>query len=339
MVPNSLGRWAVEWKNQSDEQNRAGRLASGDKVPLLWFGWLIGFKRCGAVLIQVGLHGKAEGEQVNLARQIFYAGLCQLSLAAVVGWHFRCTIRKQLAMLKTDYGITCALVPASHEGVIIIYHAGRLARHLWDGTVDGKDVFIPLDYIIGGVENAGRGWRMLMSAPGVGRGISLPALSTSASEMTYLSVGAFAKSAKKKYQSVSLKASRMPPPYGSKHLYARSVSSFGHLWPVWIKVVRHRSWRVAKYGKRNWDHAQRHQWWYGCRWWPRGTMSTQLWQHLYQAIPVFITVEGANILTRSLMIFGQGAMRCHPYLFDELQLLQSDDKESAVQSLSLILNI
>jgi len=92
---------------------------------------------------------------------------------------------------KSEYGITCALIPASHEGIKIG------ARHnpgapFMNGTVEGTDIFIPIDWIIGGQQNAGKGWRMLMECLGVGRGISLPALATAAGEMSYLLVGAFA---------------------------------------------------------------------------------------------------------------------------------------------------
>jgi acyl-CoA dehydrogenase len=200
-----------------------------------------------------------------------------------------------------------------------------------NGTVEGKDVFIPLDWIIGGVKNAGKGWRMLMECLAVGRGISLPALSTSTAEMTYLNVGAFSRIRQQfkisvgKFEGVQEANSEIASDtymleafrylvtcglnQGGKPAVMTAIAKY-YATEGMRKVVNHGmdvvGGRAIQMGPRNFLAPY------------------------YQAIPVSITVEGANILSRSLMIFGQGSMRCHPYLYEELQLLQAEDPAAAL---------
>ena len=199
MVPNSLGPGELLMHYGTDEQKQRWLpgLAKGDEVPCFGLTGPEAGSDAGAIpdtgVVCYGMH---EGEQVLGLRMNFSKRWITLApVATVVGLAFKMHDPEGLLgnPQKTDYGITCALVPANHEGVVTGPRHNPIGSPFMNGTVDGKDVFIPLDYIIGGVENAGRGWRMLMECLGVGRGISLPALSTSASEMTYLSVGAFAK--------------------------------------------------------------------------------------------------------------------------------------------------
>ena len=338
MVPNSLGPGELLMHYGTDEQKQRWLpgLASGDEVPCFGLTGPEAGSDAGAIPdTGVVCYGRHEGEHVLGLRMNFSKRWITLApIATVVGLAFKMHDPEGLLgdAKKTDYGITCALIPADHEGVVVGPRHNPIGSPFMNGTVDGKDVFIPLDYIIGGVENAGRGWRMLMECLGVGRGISLPALSTSASEMAYLSVGAFAKVREQfkisvgKFEGVQDATSRM-----ASHTYM--LEAFRHLVTCGLNQGGTPSvmTAMAKYyatetmrevvndgmdvvGGRAVQMG------------PRNFLATP-----YQAIPVSITVEGANILTRSLMIFGQGAMRCHPYLFDELQLLQSEDKHHAIR--------
>ena len=285
-------------------------------------------------------YGEFEGKQVLGLQMNFSKRWITLApIATVVGLAFKLYDPEGLLgdKSKTEYGITCALLPADHDGVKVG------ARHnpgspFMNGTVDGKNVFIPLDWIIGGVKNAGKGWRMLMECLAVGRGISLPALSTAAGEMSYLTVGAFAKVRQQfkisvgKFEGVQEATSDIASDtymleafrylvtcglnQGGKPAVMTAMAKY-YATETMRKVVNHGmdvvGGRAIQMGPRNFLALN------------------------YQAIPVSITVEGANILSRSLMIFGQGSMRCHPYLFEELQLLQAEDKDTALNTFNEML--
>lgn len=338
MVPNSLGpgELLMHYGTEAQKQRWLPGLAIGDEVPCFGLTGPEAGSDAGAIpdtgVVCYGMH---EGEEVLGLRMNFSKRWITLApIATVVGLAFKMYDPEALLgdINKTDYGITCALVPANHEGVITGPRHSPSGSPFMNGIVDGTDVFIPLDYIIGGVENAGRGWRMLMECLGVGRGISLPALSTSASEMTYLSVGAFAKVREQfkisvgKFEGVQDATSRIASQTymleAFRHLVTCGLNQGGTPSVMTAMAKYYATETMRDLVNDGMDVVGGRAIQMG----PRNFLAVP-----YQAIPVSITVEGANILTRSLMIFGQGAMRCHPYLFDELQLLQSEDKSSAVK--------
>ncbi|WP_201632991.1 acyl-CoA dehydrogenase [Psychrobacter immobilis] len=338
MVPNSLGpgELLMHYGTDAQKQRWLPGLAKGEEVPCFGLTGPEAGSDAGAIPdTGVVCYGTHEGEQMLGLRMNFSKRWITLApIATVVGLAFKMHDPEGLLgdPNKTDYGITCALVPASHEGVITGPRHNPIGSPFMNGTVDGTDVFIPLDYIIGGVENAGRGWRMLMECLGVGRGISLPALSTSASEMTYLSVGAFAKVREQfkisvgKFEGVQDATSRMASNTymleAFRHLVTCGLNQGGTPSVMTAMAKYYATETMRSVVNDGMDVVGGRAVQMG----PRNFLAIP-----YQSIPVSITVEGANILTRSLMIFGQGAMRCHPYLFDELQLLQSEDKESALK--------
>lgn len=339
MVPNSLGPGELLMHYGTDVQKRRWLpgLAKGEEIPCFGLTGPEAGSDAGAIPdTGVVCYGNFEGRQVLGLNMNFSKRWITLApIATVVGLAFKMYDPEGLLgdPEKTDYGITCALIPATHEGVIIGPRHNPSGSPFMNGTVDGRDVFIPLDYIIGGVENAGRGWRMLMECLGVGRGISLPALSTAASEMSYLNVGAFAKIREQfkisvgKFEGVQEVTSQMASQTymleAFRHLVTCGLNQGGtpSVMTAMAKYYATETMREVINGGMDVVGGR------AIQMGPRNFLSTA-----YQAIPVSITVEGANILTRSLMIFGQGAMRCHPYLFDELQLLQSEDKNAALKS-------
>lgn len=338
MVPNSLGpgELLMHYGTEAQKQRWLPGLAIGEEVPCFGLTGPEAGSDAGAIPdTGVVCYGDHDGEYVLGLRMNFSKRWITLApIATVVGLAFKMYDPEGLLgdANKTDYGITCALVPANHDGVIIGPRHHPSGSPFMNGTVDGNDVFIPLEYIIGGVENAGRGWRMLMECLGVGRGISLPALSTSASEMSYLSVGAFAKVREQfkisvgKFEGVqdatSRIASRTYMLEAFRHLVTGGLNQGGTPSVMTAMAKYYATETMREVINDGMDVVGGRAIQMG----PRNFLAT-----LYQAIPVSITVEGANILTRSLMIFGQGAMRCHPYLFDELQLLQSEDKDGATK--------
>ena len=343
MVPNSLGPGELLLHYGTEEQKNRylPGLAKGEEIPCFGLTSPEAGSDAGAIPdTGVVCYGEFEGKQVLGLQMNFSKRWITLApIATVVGLAFKLYDPEGLLgdKSKTEYGITCALLPADHDGVKVG------ARHnpgspFMNGTVDGKDVFIPLDWIIGGVENGGKGWRMLMECLAVGRGISLPALSTAAGEMSYLTVGAFAKVRQQfkisvgKFEGVQEATSDIAADtymleafrylvtcglnQGGKPAVMTAMAKY-YATETMRKVVNHGmdvvGGRAIQMGPRNFLALN------------------------YQAIPVSITVEGANILSRSLMIFGQGSMRCHPYLFEELQLLQAEDKDTALNTFNEML--
>ncbi|MFV5403299.1 acyl-CoA dehydrogenase [Acinetobacter sp. 228] len=334
MVPNSLGPGELLLHYGTEEQKNRylPGLARGEEIPCFGLTSPEAGSDAGAIPdTGVVCYGQFEGQEVLGLRMNFSKRWITLApIATVVGLAFKMYDPDHLLGEQTEYGITCALLPASHEGVIVG------PRHnpgppFMNGTVEGKDVFIPLDWIIGGVKNAGKGWRMLMECLAVGRGISLPALSTSTAEMTYLNVGAFSRIRQQfkisvgKFEGVQEANSEIASDtymleafrylvtcglnQGGKPAVMTAIAKY-YATEGMRKVVNHGmdvvGGRAIQMGPRNFLAPY------------------------YQAIPVSITVEGANILSRSLMIFGQGSMRCHPYLYEELQLLQAEDRAAAL---------
>lgn len=335
MVPNSLGPGELLMHYGTDEQKQRWLpgLANGTEIPCFGLTGPEAGSDAGAIPdTGVVCYGMYEGQKVLGLNMNFSKRWITLApVATVVGLAFK--LHDPEGLLgnkdKTDYGITCALIPADYEGV----ETGP--RHnpgspFMNGTVMGKDVFIPLDFIIGGIENAGKGWRMLMECLGVGRGISLPALSTASGEMTYLTVGAFSRVREQfkipvgKFEGVQEASSNIASSTymleSFRHLVTCGLNEGGTPSVMTAMAKYYATETMRDLVNDGMDIVGGRAIQLG----PRNFLALA-----YQAIPVSITVEGANILTRSLMIFGQGAMRCHPYLFEELQLLQSEDKNEA----------
>ncbi|EOQ64908.1 hypothetical protein F935_00563 [Acinetobacter calcoaceticus ANC 3811] len=337
MVPNSLGpgELLMHYGTDAQKQQYLPGLAKGEEIPCFGLTSPEAGSDAGAIPDSgVVCYGEYEGAQVLGLRMNFSKRWITLApIATVVGLAFKLYDPEGLLgdKSKTEYGITCALIPASHAGVKIG------ARHFpgspfMNGTVEGEDVFIPIDWIIGGQENAGKGWRMLMECLGVGRGISLPALATAAGEMSYLTVGAFAKIRQQfnisvgKFEGVQEAISEIASDAymleAFRYLVTCGLNQGGTPAVMTAMAKYYATETMRKVVNHGMDIAGGRAIQLG----PRNFLALT-----YQAIPIAITVEGANILTRSLMIFGQGSMRCHPYLFEELQLLQSEDKSTSVK--------
>nr|MBP8207018.1 acyl-CoA dehydrogenase [Acinetobacter sp.] len=338
MVPNSLGPGELLLHYGTEEQKKRylPGLAKGQEIPCFGLTSPEAGSDAGSIPDSgVVCYGQFEGQQVLGLKMNFSKRWITLApIATVIGLAFKMYDPDGLLgdANKKEYGITCALLPASHEGVV------TGPRHnpgspFMNGTVEGKDVFIPLDWIIGGVKNAGKGWRMLMECLAVGRGISLPALSTAAGEMAYLNVGAFAKVRQQfkisvgNFEGVQEATSEIASDAymleAFRYLVTCGLNQGGK--PAVMTAMA--KYYATETMRRMLNHGMDVIGGRAVQLGPRNFIALG-----YQAIPVSITVEGANILSRSLMIFGQGSMRCHPYLFEELQLLQAEDKNTALKT-------
>ncbi|MCC4307698.1 acyl-CoA dehydrogenase [Alcanivorax marinus] len=331
MVPNSLGPGELLAKYGTEEQKQRWLpgLSSGEEIPCFGLTGPEAGSDAGAIPDKgVVCKRTVDGEEVvGISLNFAKRWITLAPVATVVGLAFKLYDPDHLIGDKDEIGITCALLPADTEGVEIGRRHNPGGSPFMNGPINGKDVFVPLDAIIGGQEMAGKGWRMLIECLGAGRGVSLPALATASGEMGYRMTGAFARirrqfglavghfegvqeaSAQVAGLSYTLEAYR--------HLVTRGLEE-GTISVVTAMAKYHSTEMMRILVNNGMDIASGRAVQMG----PRNFMALP-----YQSIPVAITVEGANILTRSLMIFGQGALRCHPYLYDELQAIQDEDQD------------
>jgi acyl-CoA dehydrogenase len=336
MVPNSLGPGELLLEFGTDEQKRRWLpgLASGAEIPCFGLTGPEAGSDAGSIPDNgIVCRGEYNGETVLGIRLTFAKRWITLApVATVVGLAFKLYDPDRLLddgspeqKNKTDYGITCVLLPANHPGVEIGLRHNPSAPFM-NGPVSGTDIFIPIDWIIGGPKMAGKGWRMLMHCLGAGRGISLPAVATASSKVCYRGVGAFARIREQFHTSVGnfegvreVTAEIAAAAYTLEAMRQWVTRSLGHGGSPAVVTA------IAKYHSTEMmrdvvDHAMDVFGGRGIQLGPRNPIGLA-----YQGVPLGITVEGANIMTRSLIIFGQGAMRCHPYLFEEFQLLAEPD--------------
>ena len=226
-------------------------------------------------------------------------------------------------------GITVALIPTNTTGVSIGKRHFTLNNPFQNGPNWGKDVFIPMDWLIGGVDNVGKGWRMLVECLGEGRGISLPALSTGAAKIASRYTGAYARVRKQfgvsigKFEGIEEPLADM---LGNTYLMdaARLLTTTaldqGQRPAVITALLKY---QLTERMRTIVNDAMDIQGGSGICLGPSNFIGRG-----YQAIPVAITVEGANILTRTLIVFGQGAIRCHPFLLKEMKATQENNIEA-----------
>lgn len=335
MVPNSLGPAELLLHYGTDEQKNhyLPRLARGDEVPAFaltspWAG------SDAAAIPDSGIvcKGEWQGREVIGMRVTWDKRYITLApVCTLLGLAFRLYDPDGLLGGKKDLGITCALVPHDHPGVDTGRRHFPLNAMFMNGPTRGTDVFMPLDFIIGGPAMAGQGWRMLMECLAAGRSISLPSSNTGMSKLTARAVGGYARVRSQfrmpvgKFEGVEEALARI-----GGHTYmmdaARSMTAgavdLGEKPSVVSAIVKyHVTERARQVVNDGMDVIGGK----GICLGPNNFLG-----RAYQQIPIGITVEGANILTRSLIIFGQGAIRCHPYVLAEMQAAQSPNAKQGL---------
>jgi acyl-CoA dehydrogenase len=330
MVPNSLGPAELLLHYGTDEQKKyyLPKLANGTEIPCFGLTSAEGGSDAGAMpgrgVVCKGMH---EGKEVLGIKLNFNKRYITLApVATVLGIAFKLQDPDHLIGDKTNRGITCALVPADHPGISVGKRHYPVYMSFMNGPIHAKDVFIPMEWIIGGVEMVGQGWRMLMECLSAGRGISLPALSTAAAKLAYRTTGAYSKVRKQFNVSIGnfegveeylAKIGGLTYMLESSRMMTAGAIDMG-VKPSLVSAIAkyHMTEMCREVADACMDiHAGR-----GIQAGPRNYAV-----NMYLSMPVAITVEGANILTRNLMIFGQGAVRCHPYTFDEMQALSNEN--------------
>jgi acyl-CoA dehydrogenase len=334
MVPNSLGPAELLNHYGTEEQKKhyLPRLARGQDIPCFALtGPEAGSDAASMPDTGVVCRGVFEGREIIGIRLNWEKRYITLGpVATLLGLSFRLADPDHL-LREGGEGITLALIPTGTPGISIGTRHNALGIPFQVGPNWGRDVFIPLDWIIGGAAGAGNGWKMLMECLAAGRSISLPALSTGGGKLVSLAAGAYARVRRQfklpigRFEGIEESLARIG---GNTYLMdaARSLTCCavdrGERPSVVSAIVKfHCTERMRSILNDGMDTVGGSGICIGPR---------NLFGRTYQAIPISITVEGANILTRSLIIFGQGVIRCHPFVLNEMRAMGEPDPARAL---------
>lgn len=329
-VPNSLGPGELLLHYGTEEQKNhfLPRLARGEIIPCFGLtGPTAGSDATSIPDNGIVCRDNYKGKEVLGIRLNFDKRYITLApVATIIGIAFRMYDPQGLLGDKEDLGISLVLVPRDAGGMEIGRRHMPLNLPFQNGPIRGKDVFVPLDALIGGVEMAGQGWRMLLECLSVGRAISLPSTSTGGSKMGALATGAYSRIRKQfnmpigRFEGIEAALARI-----AGNTYATSALSrmtatavdLGEKPAVTSAIAKYHSTEMARELIRDAMDIHGGK---GVILGPRNYLG-----RVWEGVPVSITVEGANILTRNLMIFGQGAIRCHPYVLKEMEAARLDN--------------
>ncbi len=334
MVPNSLGpgELLLHYGTEAQKQYYLPRLAKGLEIPC--FALTNPNAGSDAAAIPDYAHvcwGEHDGKRVLGLSVTWDKRYITLGpVATLLGLAFRVYDRDKLLGDKEDLGITCALIPATHPGVVIGRRHMPLNAVFQNGPNSGRDVFIPLDWVIGGRPMVGQGWRMLMECLATGRGISLPSSNTGMSMLAVRTVGGYArvrtqfKTAIGKFEGIEEPLARMGGNLymmDATRMLTAAAIDLGEKPAVVTAIAKY---HITERARKTINDGMDVIGGKGICMGPSNFLGGAYMQH-----PVAITVEGANILTRSLIIFGQGAIRCHPFVLKEINATREADPARA----------
>ncbi|AJJ10593.1 hypothetical protein CH64_3503 [Yersinia rohdei] len=329
-VPNSLGPGELLQHYGTEEQKNhyLPGLARGDEIPCFALTSPEAGSDAGAIPdTGTVCMGEWQGKQVLGMRLTWNKRYITLApIATVLGLAFKLHDPEHLLGDTVDLGITCALIPTNTPGVEIGHRHFPLNVPFQNGPTRGNDIFVPIDYIIGGPSMAGQGWRMLVECLSVGRGITLPSNATGSLKSVAMGIGAYAyirrqfKISIGKMEGIEEPLARIAGNTYVMDAAATLITSgimLGEKPAVLSAIVKY---HCTHRGQRAVMDAMDIAGGKGICLGPTNFIARS-----YQGAPIGITVEGANILTRSMIIFGQGAIRCHPFVLDEMAAAQSND--------------
>ena len=337
MVPNSLGPGELLMHYGTEEQKDyyLPRLSSGEEIPCFGLTGPENGSDAGAMSDSgIVCHGSFDGKDnvlgIRLSWEKRYITLGPV--ATVLGLAFKLYDPDHLLGDETDIGITLALIKTDTAG-IDIGNRHFTANHMFmNGPNRGKDVFIPMDWVIGGEAYVGKGWTMLMNCLSDGRAISLPAMSTGAGKYVARYTGAYSQIRKQfkipigyfegVEESLAAIAGNAYIMNAARELTLSGLDS-GESPSVISGIVKY---QMTERMRTVVNHAMDVHGGHGICLGPKNFLG-----RAYQGIPISITVEGANILTRSMIVFGQGALRSHPYLLREVEAVNHPDKETSLE--------
>ena len=330
MVPNSLGPAELLLHYGTEEQKRSylPRLAAGQEIPCFALtGPEAGSDAAATQSLGIVCRGTFEGREVLGMRLNWRKRYITLGpVSTLIGLAFRLRDPEHLLGETEDLGITCALVPSHLPGIEIGKRHDPMGIPFQNGPNSGRDVFAPIDFIIGGPARVGQGWRMLMESLAAGRSISLPALSVGAAQLATRLVGAYATVREQfdtpigRFEGIEEPLARIAGwtylMSATRTLTASAVDAGER--PAVVSAIA--KCYLTEGMRAVISDAMDIRAGAGICRGPRNTLA-----RAYSAAPIGITVEGANILTRSMIIYGQGAIRCHPHVRDEMKALADRD--------------
>lgn len=335
-VPNSLGPGELLQHYGTDEQkdHYLPRLAVGKEIPCFALTSPEAGSDAGSIPdFGIICKGEWEGEEMLGMRLTWNKRYITLApIATVLGLAFKLRDPDHLLGDEEELGITCALIPTHIKGVEIGRRHFPLNVPFQNGPTRGDNVFVPLDFIIGGPAMAGQGWRMLVECLSVGRGITLPSNSTGGVKMLALATGAYSR-IRRQFKLPIGKMEGIEEPLARLGGNAYIMGAAANLTVTGIDLGEKPSVISAIVKYHLTDRAQKciidamdiHGGKAICMG-PNNYLARG-----YQGAPIAVTVEGANILTRSMIIYGQGAIRCHPYVLPEMLAASHPDKEQALK--------
>ncbi len=336
MVPNSLGPGELLMEFGTDEQKQyyLPRLADGREVPC--FGLTspaAGSDAASMVDSGIVCKGIYQGEETLGLRLNWDKRYITLApVATLIGLAFKAYDPDGLLGDEENLGITCALIPVDTPGVENGNRHFPIGSAFMNGPTRGQDVFIPMDYIIGGQARIGQGWRMLMQSLAAGRAISLPGLGTAGAKMCSRTSGAYARIRRQfkipvgYFEGVEEPLARIAGNtyrMDAARLLTLVALDQGEKPSVLSALLKY---QLTEANRQCVNDAMDIHGGKGIIQGPNNYLG-----HAYMAIPIAITVEGANILTRCMIVFGQGVIRCHPWLLKEMQTAGMEDEQKAAQ--------
>lgn len=327
MVPNSLGpaELLIHYGTDEQKKNLLPKLACGDEIPCFALTEPGAGSDAGSITSS-GTLFKGQDGKLYIKLNWNKRWITLAAISTTLGLAFRLRDPENLLGKGEDVGITCALIPSKTPGVVLGRRHDPLSVPFYNCPTQGLDVVVPVDAVVGGVEGCGKGWKMLMECLAAGRGISLPAQSVGGTKMVTRAISAYASIRKQfgtpigKFEGIEEPIARIA---GYNYLmeamrrYTCGALDKGIKPAVVTAMAKYNSTELSRRGINDaMDIA-------GGSAISRGPRN--LFAHLYMAMPIGITVEGANIMTRTLIIFGQGALRAHPFAYKEVKSITEKD--------------
>lgn len=331
IIPNSLGpsKLIAKYGTKAQQEYYLPRFAKGDEIPCFALTSPLAGSDAGSISdYGIICKGEYKGEEVIGMKLNFSKRYITLApVSTIIGLAFKLYDPDHLIGKKDNYGITVALIPSDTKGVTTSRYHHPLGNAFINGPIQGVDVFVPLEFIIGGKKMAGQGWRMLVECLSAGRAGSVPNTAvTSLKVCAYVSsyyarirnqfnvaIGGFegVQEALANIAGYSFMADAL-------HRFTLAAVDRGEQPSVPSAICKY---HCTELSRKAIDHAMDIHGGKGVMTGPKNYL-----HEMYVTAPINITVEGANILTRSMIIFGQGAIRCHPYLLNEMIALKKNDK-------------
>jgi acyl-CoA dehydrogenase len=334
-VTNSLGpaKLLLRYGTEAQKQQYLPKLVTGEEMPC--FALTEPKAGSDAASIQsTGVVFKGEDDLLYLRLNWQKRYITLGAIATLIGLAVQLKDPDNLLGKGQDVGITCVLVPAHTPGVILGRRHDPMGVPFYNSPIEGRDVVLPASQIIGGLEQAGEGWKMLMQTLASGRGVSFPATCTGVAKLVSRVTGAYSVIRQQfglsigKFEGIEEPLARIAGftyLMDAARIYTCGAVDQGEQPAVVSAIAKYHftelSRKIINDGMDILGGAGI------CRG-PRNLLA-----NIYAATPIPITVEGANILTRSMIIFGQGAIRCHPYLFQEVSALQENDVKAFDQAI------